>query len=108
MTPDQPSREDHAQTVLDLVATGSLGVTLPPERLFVDLRFLYHGLTVLHRRKVVDLAAKYRLPAIYTQREHVESGGLMAYGPSFLELFQRAPIFVDKILKGARPEDLPN
>jgi putative tryptophan/tyrosine transport system substrate-binding protein len=65
------------------------------------------GLTVLHRRKVVDLAAKYRLPAIYTQREHVESGGLMAYGPSFLELFQRAPIFVDKILKGARPADLP-
>ena len=65
------------------------------------------GLTVLHRRKVVDLAAKYRLPAIYTQREHVESGGLMAYGPSFLELFQRAPIFVDKILKGARPAELP-
>jgi putative ABC transport system substrate-binding protein len=65
------------------------------------------GLTVLHRQKVVDLAAKYRLPAIYTQREHVESGGLMAYGPSFLELFQRAPIFVDKILKGARPGELP-
>ena len=65
------------------------------------------GLTVLHRQKVVDLAAKYRLPAIYTQREHVESGGLMAYGPSFADLFQRAPIFVDKILKGARPAELP-
>jgi putative ABC transport system substrate-binding protein len=65
------------------------------------------GLTVLHRQEVVDLAAKYRLPAIYTQREHVESGGLMAYGASFLDLFQRAPIFVDKILKGARPGELP-
>jgi putative tryptophan/tyrosine transport system substrate-binding protein len=65
------------------------------------------GLTVLHRQAVVDLAAKYRLPAIYTQREHVEIGGLMAYGASFLDLFQRAPIFVDKILKGARPAELP-
>jgi putative ABC transport system substrate-binding protein len=65
------------------------------------------GLINLHRPKVVDLAARYRLPAIYTVREFVDLGGLMAYGPSFVDLFRRAPIFVDKILKGARPADLP-
>ena len=48
-----------------------------------------------------------RLPAIYTTREFVELGGLMAYGPSFVDLFRRAPAFVDKILKGVRPADLP-
>jgi putative ABC transport system substrate-binding protein len=65
------------------------------------------GLTVLHRQQIVELAARYRLPALYTLREHVESGGLMAYGASFNDLFRRAPTFVDKILKGARPADLP-
>ena len=65
------------------------------------------GLINLHRPRVIDLAARYRLPAIYTVREFVDLGGLMAYGPSFVDLFRRAPIFVDKILKGARPADLP-
>ncbi len=65
------------------------------------------ALTNLHRQQVVDLAAKYRLPAIYTTREFVDLGGLMAYGPGFLDLFRRAPTFVDKILKGVRPADLP-
>jgi ABC-type uncharacterized transport system substrate-binding protein len=65
------------------------------------------GVTNLHRRQVVSLAAKHRLPAIYTQSESVEVGGLMAYGPSFVDLHRRAATFVDKILKGARPADLP-
>ncbi len=65
------------------------------------------GLTNLHSRSVVDLAAKYQMPAIYTLRDFVDQGGLMAYGPSFVELFRRAPIFVDKILRGARPAELP-
>jgi putative ABC transport system substrate-binding protein len=65
------------------------------------------GLINLHRPRVIDLAARYRLPAIYTVREFVDLGGLMAYGPSFVDLFRRAPIFVDKILKGARPAELP-
>jgi putative ABC transport system substrate-binding protein len=65
------------------------------------------GLTHLHRRPVVNLAAKYRLPAIYAVREFVDQGGLMAYGPSFVDLFRRASLVVDKILRGARPADLP-
>jgi putative tryptophan/tyrosine transport system substrate-binding protein len=65
------------------------------------------ALSVLHRQRIVELAAKNAVPAIYAQREHVEAGGLMAYGPSFPANFRRAATFVDKILKGARPADLP-
>jgi len=71
------------------------------------LIFPSDGLTVLHRKLVVDLALKHRVPAIYTQREHAEAGGLMTYGASFAERFRRAAAFVDKILRGARPADLP-
>jgi putative ABC transport system substrate-binding protein len=71
------------------------------------LIFPSDALAVLHRQQVVELAAKYRLPALYSHREFVEAGGLMAYGPSFAERFQRAATFVDKILKGAKPADLP-
>jgi len=63
--------------------------------------------TVLHRQAIVALAAKYRLPAMYAFGEHVEAGGLMAYGPSFPGRFRQAATFVDKILKGAKPADLP-
>ena len=59
------------------------------------------------RRRVVDLAAKNRLPGVYGFREYVDAGGLMAYGPNVADLFQRAAIYVDKILKGAKPVDLP-
>jgi putative ABC transport system substrate-binding protein len=55
----------------------------------------------------VDLAAKYRLPAIYNARRWVQAGGLMAYGPSGPDLARRAATYVDKILKGAKPADLP-
>ncbi len=65
------------------------------------------ALTFLHRQTVVALAGKYRLPAIYTFREHVEAGGLMAYGPRIPDRFRQAAAFVDKILKGAKPADLP-
>ena len=60
-----------------------------------------------HRTRLADLAARSRLPAAYGVRESVEAGGLMSYGPSFLDLFRRAATYVDKILKGARPGDLP-
>ena len=59
------------------------------------------------RGRIVDLAAKHRLPAIYLAREFVELGGLMAYGASIRDLFRRSATQVDKILKGAKPADLP-
>jgi putative tryptophan/tyrosine transport system substrate-binding protein len=57
--------------------------------------------------RIADLAASYRLPAIYGFRGHVAAGGLMSYGPDITDSYRRAAVFVDKILKGARPSDLP-
>jgi putative ABC transport system substrate-binding protein len=56
--------------------------------------------------EIVDLAARARLPAIYQFRELVQGGGLVSYGPSFVELFRRAAAYVDRILKGANPAEL--
>jgi putative tryptophan/tyrosine transport system substrate-binding protein len=58
-------------------------------------------------RLIAELAAKHRLPAIYASREFVEAGGLLAYSVSYLDLYRRTAIYVDKILKGAKPADLP-
>ena len=60
-----------------------------------------------HRARLVDLAARNRLPAVYGFREHVEAGGFMSYGPNLPELYRRSATFVDKILKGAKPGGLP-
>jgi len=60
-----------------------------------------------HRTRLADLAARSRLPAAYGVRESVEAGGLMSYGPSFLDFYRRSAAYVDKILKGAKPADLP-
>ena len=59
------------------------------------------------RKRIVELAGKYRLPAIYTQKEFVVEGGLMSYGVDSHDLHRRAAVYVDKILKGAKPADLP-
>jgi len=59
------------------------------------------------REQLAEMAAKARLPAIYAQRQHVEAGGLMSYGSNPAALYRRAATYVDKILKGARPADLP-
>jgi putative tryptophan/tyrosine transport system substrate-binding protein len=61
----------------------------------------------LNRKVIVDLAAKNRLPAIYPEIRFTEAGGLMSYGPSLPDLYRRAANYVDKILKGAKPADLP-
>ena len=60
-----------------------------------------------HRKQIVELAVKNQLPAIYGFREFVDAGGLMAYGPDWPDLYRRAATYVDKILRGARPADLP-
>ena len=60
-----------------------------------------------YRPRIVALAASSRLPAMYGFREFPDDGGLMSYGPNFVVLFRRAATFVDKILKGAKPADLP-
>jgi len=59
------------------------------------------------RKRIVELAGKYRLPAIYPEEGFVDEGGLMSYGADFDELYRKAAVYVDKILKGAKPADLP-
>jgi len=85
------------------------------DRAFSDMTTARAGaLTVLpsnmfntERRRLVDLAAKNRLPGVYQFREYVDAGGLMAYGANLADLNRRAATYVDKILKGAKPADLP-
>lgn len=62
---------------------------------------------VVHRGRIVGLAEKSRLPAMYGARDFAAAGGLMSYGPNYADLFRRAATYVDKILKGASPTDLP-
>jgi ABC-type uncharacterized transport system substrate-binding protein len=62
---------------------------------------------IIEQRRLVDLAAKNRLPAVYGLRDFVDAGGLMSYGANTADLFRRAATYVHKILKGAKPGDLP-
>ena len=71
------------------------------------LTVLPSSMFISERRRLADLAAKNRLPAVYFVREFVDAGGLMAYGPNLPDLSRRAATYVDKILKGAKPGDLP-
>jgi putative tryptophan/tyrosine transport system substrate-binding protein len=68
---------------------------------------LQSPLTATHRGRVVDFATKSRLPTMFGEGAHVEAGGLMSYAPNYNDLFRRAATFVDKILKGRKPADLP-
>ena len=65
------------------------------------------GMAILHRARIVERAAKHRLPAMYPVREFGDAGGLVVYGASMRDSFRRAATYVDKILKGAKPGDLP-
>jgi putative ABC transport system substrate-binding protein len=78
------------------VGAGALAVTADPT-----------GLFVANRKQIVELAANKRLPAIYTSSTYVNAGGLMSYAANDLENYRRAAVYVDKILKGAKPSDLP-
>jgi|SRR5215831_18242114 len=89
-----PSGVDAAFAVITRERVGALVVL--PDAMFRN-----------QHRRIIDLAAKNRLPAMYWSRELVEAGGLMAYGANFSDVFRRAATFVDKILKGAKPGDLP-
>jgi ABC-type uncharacterized transport system substrate-binding protein len=105
-------------------AARTLGVTLHPlegrqpedlERLFAEaargradaLIVFAHAFAFQHRRRVFELAAQHRLPTMYGWREFVDAGGLMAYGPNVQAMVRRAAHYVDRILKGAKPGDLP-
>lgn len=106
------------------VAAGTLGIQLQfvearapadIDKAFADitgagvdaLTVLVSGMLLGERKRIVDFAAQHRLPAIYTFRELVDAGGLMSYGVSLADLFRRAASYVDKILKGAKPAELP-
>jgi len=68
---------------------------------------LPHAVTNARRAQIVSFAAEHRLPGMYPDSQYVEAGGLMSYAANFSDLHRRAATFVDKILKGARPADLP-
>jgi putative ABC transport system substrate-binding protein len=92
--PEDFDRFDRAFSDMTRARAGAL--TVLPSNMFTN-----------ERRRLVALAAKNRLPAVYTSREFVDAGGLMAYGANTPDLFRRAATYVDKILKGAKPADLP-
>jgi len=74
-----------------------------PDALIVEPDNIFY----FHNKRIVDFATKSRLPAVFTHREFADAGGLVVYGANYSALFRRAAIYVDKILKGARPADLP-
>jgi putative ABC transport system substrate-binding protein len=65
------------------------------------------GLVMFHRDLIIALAARHKLPAVYFSRDFVPAGGLIAYGPDLVDEFRRAAGYVDRILKGVKPADLP-
>jgi putative ABC transport system substrate-binding protein len=82
-------------------------LTAPPSRQSEVLIVFQDSLVIAHRKTIIDFAAKHRLPAIYFDSTWVDSGGLMSYGPNYPDLFRRAAVYVDKILKGTKAADLP-
>ena len=88
--------EDFDRAFSDMTGAGVGALTMLPNIMLSD-----------GRRRLVDLAAKHRLPAVYFGRAFVDAGGLMAYGASGTDVFRRAATYVDKILKSAKPADLP-
>ena len=121
-----PEAGQFAEQVLEGAKTGAkaLGIQLRPyevrstgdfDRAFDEIKKLQANALVipggammtLNSKRIVDLATKLHLPAIYQTGQFVEDGGLMAYGVNYGDLYRRAAVYVDKILKGAKPADLP-
>jgi putative tryptophan/tyrosine transport system substrate-binding protein len=97
LVPVEVSSPDKVDSAFAMLGRESVEALLvPPDTTFYS-----------RRRQIADLAARTRLPAIYGYREHVEDGGLMSYGPDIPDQYRRAANYVDKILKGAQPADLP-
>ena len=92
-----------ARTVADLPAAFAKARRDRADAMYV----LPDILTFVHRARIAELAAKNRLPAVYAMRGAVEAGGLLSYGPNSRELFQKAAVYVDRILKGASAGDIP-
>jgi len=88
--------DEFARAFSDMISARAGALTVLPSAMFLR-----------EHRRLADLAAKNRLPAVYPQREFVDAGGLMSYGANQSDLFRRAATYVDKILKGAKPGDLP-
>jgi putative ABC transport system substrate-binding protein len=87
---------DEIERTFAALARKSCGLVLPPDTT-----------TVVHRDLIIALAARHRLPAVYPVRVFVEAGGLMFYGTDFIDLYRQSASFVDRILRGAKPADLP-
>jgi putative ABC transport system substrate-binding protein len=120
-----PSRPAHAIQIQEIQAASARGglhlevleVHSPPEfdRAFLTMGEQGVGAAIIldealfydERTRLATLAAQRQMPAIYGHRGYVDAGGLLSYGPNFTELHRRAATFVDKILKGAKPGDLP-
>jgi len=97
LLPQGVSNPDQLESAFQVMATGKAQALIA----------LPDPLTVRYRARIVELAAKYRLPAIYGFREFADAGGLMAYGSNLPALSKRAAVYVDKIFRGAKPGDLP-
>jgi putative ABC transport system substrate-binding protein len=95
--------------LLDLRKSDALGPTFDDAsaRRADALVVVIDAITQANQQRIVDLAMKHRLPAIYSSREFVDAGGLISYGVSYPDLYRRAATYVDKILKGTKPADLP-
>jgi len=96
--------------LLDLRNSDALGPTFDAAgaaRRAGALVVVIDAITQANQQRIVDLAMKHRLPAIYSSREFVDAGGLISYGVSYPDLYRRAATYVDKILKGTKPADLP-
>jgi putative tryptophan/tyrosine transport system substrate-binding protein len=88
--------DDFEAAFAEMVKQRTVAVLVPLDPMFND-----------HRERLIGLAAKSRLPAMFGERLHVDAGGLVSYGPNYAALYRRAATYVDKILRGAKPADLP-